>query len=555
MRRSSVESDGSNMATPPRAAAGWAWAYAWAEIICITALFAAAGAWAVPDVNEAHYLTKARHFSNPTWVAGDFFLETSEAHGVFYQFLGPLAVALTLEQAAWVGRWLGWLALACGFRHAAQPLLAAGAARLLAAAIFSLALRHTTAAGEWLIGGCEAKVFSWAMVLAAAGEIAWGRLAVAWVALAAATAAHPIVGGWGMGAMVLERCLTARTTLWQNTSPWNMRTGFLVVAGVLVAGVGIVPALSLTSGVEPDVRVAATHIYVVERLSHHLLVRTFADGFIARHVLAILLWAAVLRLSPSSPARQRAAGFTIAAIVLSAIGCGISLLEPVAPDMTYGLLRFYWFRLADGLVPLSLSLAVASLVWGGLWQFWQRIGMAAMICFLGADLFHESRHWPLPWRHTLVARSDSKMQAAAWQDICEWVRDNTPADACFLTPRGASTFTWRTGRREVVAWKNMPQDPKSLVEWRARIVDCFSHDGTLNALERSTVSLGLQRMQLVAQRYGANYAVVPADRVGPAPLDGSQPPLPWPLLYANAGYAVYHMTEIMPAEPRTDQPP
>jgi hypothetical protein len=67
-----------------------------AEIILITLLFAAAGAWPTPDTNEAHYLTKARHSANPSWGAGDFFLETPEAHGVFYRLLGPLAAALPL---------------------------------------------------------------------------------------------------------------------------------------------------------------------------------------------------------------------------------------------------------------------------------------------------------------------------------------------------------------------------------------------------------------------------------------------------------------------------
>jgi len=60
---------------------------------------------------------------------------------------------------------------------------------------------------------------------------------------------------------------------------------------------------------------------------------------------------------------------------------------------------------------------------------------------------------------------------------------------------------------------------------------------------------------LVAQRYGASYAIVPTDLAGPAHLHGSQTPLPWPLLHANAGYAVYHITEVFPTESRTAQPP
>ncbi len=43
------------------------------EIVAITAIFGAAGAWPVPVVNEVVYLTKARHAADPSWCAGDFF--------------------------------------------------------------------------------------------------------------------------------------------------------------------------------------------------------------------------------------------------------------------------------------------------------------------------------------------------------------------------------------------------------------------------------------------------------------------------------------------------
>ena len=54
------------------------------EIALIFLLFALYGAYAVPDTNEAHYLGKAAHFWNPNYVQNDFFLNSPDAHGVFY---------------------------------------------------------------------------------------------------------------------------------------------------------------------------------------------------------------------------------------------------------------------------------------------------------------------------------------------------------------------------------------------------------------------------------------------------------------------------------------
>lgn len=552
------KSDTTLAAASPR---GAVWGRFLVEVAAILGLFAAAGAWPAPDVNETAYLTKARHWADPSWCRGDFFLETPDAHGIFYRLLGPLAAALPLEQAAWIGRWLGWLALAVGFRHAVVPLLPATWPRIIAAALFSLALRHTTAAGEWVIGGCEAKVFAWALVLSGLGAFTRGRFAWSWLWLGAATALHPIVGGWAAVAMVASlawEIMQRRPRAAGPTLRWPV-VAALVLCGGLLAATAIVPALGLSAGADAATRAAAAKIHVVERLSHHLLPRTFADGMLARHLLAAAVWWLLSRLRADGSAASYADGATLDVawlrlrrFILAALGiavCGhiIAACELLAPAAVHGLLRFYWFRIADVAVPFGLAVTAASVLADDVCL--RRLVPAApalargVVCLLlAADLLHESRHWPLPGR-TLEARSDAKVDAASWRDACQWVAAHTPADACVLTPRGASSLTWRTGRREVVGWKNSPQDAVSLVAWRQRFVDCFSRDGSFTALERSTAALGADRMRLVADRYGATHAIVPCDLATAS--------LPVEKLYENRGYAVVKL----PADDRDSAAP
>jgi hypothetical protein len=523
-----------------------------AEIAIMAAIFAAVGAWPVPDINEAVYLTKARHHADPGWAAGDFFLETPDAHGVFYVLFGPLAAGMPLEQAAWIGRGLGWIALAIGFRHAIAALLATPWGRVVAAAMFAAALRHTTMAGEWVIGGCEAKVFAWALVLAAVGETAAGRLAIGWLLAGAATAVHPIVGGWAMVA-IAATWISSGGGISSGGAAARPRNAVAIgglVAGAALAACGVLPALGLSAGASVAERVAANRIYVVDRLSHHLLPGSFAEPLVARHLLAILAWWLLSRLAglPRSAAWSRVESFTLAAIAISLVGAAIACCESVAPDAAIGLLRFYWFRLADVMVPFSLAVSAAALLedeatcrrLGLLPPFAWRAVITILLC---ADMAGQSRHWPWPHADGVVPRADAKVDAAAWADICDWVNRNTPVDACFLTPRGAASFTWRTGRRDVVAWKNSPQDARSLVEWRRRIADCFSADGGLANMETSTVALGAERLREVADRYGADYVIAPlktleACRPGCVPMTTD---LPAERVHANAGYAVLRL--------------
>jgi hypothetical protein len=524
-------------------AAGWARAVA--ECAVVTAAFAAAAAWPTPDVNEAVYLTKARHAADPAWGRGDFFLETPDAHGIFYLVAGPLAAAVPLPQAAWIGRVAGWALLAIGFRQATVPLIASARYRVLAALLFSFALRNTTAAGEWVVGGCEAKVFAWAAALSCIGAVAAARFPAACFRGGVATAFHPIVGGWTLVATLatwlveLRRPTAAADAPRPGETPWTGRGAALVAGGVAAAALGLVPALGLTAGVDAATRAAATRIYVVERLSHHLLPRTFADGMIARHLLAAVVWWLLSRVVTPTPPRRRIAVLTGAALGISAVGVAISLLEPWAPTITCSLLRYYWFRLADVMVPFALATAFAEALSDaaacGRLTSWRPAWLrAAVVGLLGVDLAVQSLHWPLPGRTTVTARADSKVAAAAWADVCDWVRDHTPPDACFLTPRGAASFTWRTGRREVVSWKNSPQDAASLVAWRQRIVDCFSRSGSIVEMERSTASLGPERLREVAERYAADHLIVPVD----APLVEA---IPGERLHANGAYAVYRL--------------
>jgi hypothetical protein len=523
-----------------------AWGRAVAECLLVAAAFAASGAWPAPDVNEAVYLTKARHAADPAWGRGDFFLETPDAHGVFYLLMGPLAASVPLEQAAWIGRIAGWLLVAVGFRQATLPLLPAGWARVLAALLFSVALRHTTAAGEWVIGGCEAKVFAWAAALGGIGAVAAGRFSAACCACGVATAFHPIVGGWSLVAMVVtwgvERMRAEQSA--DRPRPvggWaSWRDVALISGGVAAAAAGVVPALKLTAGVDAVTRAAATKTYVVERLSHHLLARTFADGMIARHLLAVAVWWLLCFMVPATPARRRVSVFTWAALGISAAGVAVSLLEAWAPETAYAVLRYYWFRLADVAVPFALATTFAAALADGRSAARLAAGrpawlVAAVVGLLAIDLAVQSRHWPLPGRTAVAPRADNKLAADAWADICGWVREHTPPDACFLTPRGAASFTWRTDRREVVSWKNSPQDAASLVAWRKRIVDCFSRSDSLVEMERSTVSLGPDRLREVAERYAADHVIVPLD----APLIET---IPGERLHANEGYAVYRLS-------------
>ncbi|MGE3777249.1 MAG: hypothetical protein AB7F89_08700, partial [Pirellulaceae bacterium] len=73
----------------PRAASYFQ-AGGWLEWCLIFALLFVVGGTLPPDVNESHYLAKAKHYWNPDWCPGDPFLESADAHLAFYWLIGWL---------------------------------------------------------------------------------------------------------------------------------------------------------------------------------------------------------------------------------------------------------------------------------------------------------------------------------------------------------------------------------------------------------------------------------------------------------------------------------
>ena len=64
---------------------------------------------------------------------------------------------------------------------------------------------------------------------------------------------------------------------------------------------------------------------------------------------------------------------------------------------------------------------------------------------------------------------------AEWQDMCQWIEQNTPQTAKFWVPRDGHTFKWYAHRSDIGTWKNIPQDAESIVRWRKSMDDLYRY--------------------------------------------------------------------------------
>lgn len=495
-----------------------------AEVGLIFLVFFIHGAWAAPDVNEPHYLSKAKHYWDASWCARDFFCNTLDAHQVFYWTFGWISLWLPLGAMAWCGRLLTWGLLAWAWRRLSWALVPGRLYAVLSAALFVALNDRCHMAGEWLIGGVEAKGFAYVLVLLGLEALVRDRWVWAILAFGAASSFHAIIGGWSV---------VAAGVVWlaSRDRPPLVRLAPALFGGLLLALPGLASALALTWRVGADVVQEANRVYVCERLYHHLLPERFPPQFIVRHLLLIAAFVVLLRFAPRTTGFERLRSFVAAAVGMAAVGMTISLLVPVNLDLAAALLRYYWFRFSDVMVPLGVALVASAILrrWELTRPTWHAVGLLLAMVVAGGHLCQSI--W---WRH-LDPRPPADFALAnleAWREVCDWAAAETEPDAIFLTPRLAQTFRWYANRGEVVNRKDIPQDAMSIVEWwrRNRLV-YGSHSEDSGMWQESLAELGSQRVRQLGEEFGADYVitspypVLNLERVGPI----------------NASFAIYRL--------------
>ncbi len=452
----------------------------------------------VPGINESHYLPKAKHVWNANFAPGDLFLASHDSHLLSSALAGLAAIWLPLDTVAWIGRLTSWSLLAFAWLRLCQSLNIPRILSPFALVTWVLGIAYGHWAGEWVVGGFEAKAIAYPCVLLGIAAASIGNWQQTWLWLACAVAWHPVVGGWAGICVGLSWLLLPRLSQrFVQQLPW-------LALGVCIGLIGVGPAFSGLGGPSVIDNVSAAQVHVYMRLPHHLSPQLFAPE---RHTAAIVslvvlaISTLVYRLSISVRSRVACQNYRVLltsawfSVFFASIGWLIDWsLSNSRPDIAAPILRFYWFRWADAAVPLASSLVL-----------WKWLSMANS---LSGSPREETKSMPrphhrgllglalaastivllarLPWSETRVLPSADRLVVDSvgkidrqsvdrfvdWLAVCQWIRENSPHDSLWFTPKYQQTFKWYAQRAEVVCWKDVPQDNAAVIEWYHRIQRC-----------------------------------------------------------------------------------
>lgn len=544
------------------------WAIA-LETLLIFGVFFVYGAYTVPDVNEAHYLGKAASYWNPDYAPGDFFLDSPDAHAVFYFAFGWLTLFFPMNAVAWIGRVLTWGLLAVAWQRLSRAIVPQWGSALLSAAVLTCLMQYGSFAGEWVIGGVEAKGFAYVFLFFALGELARGRWNRAWVLLGFSAMFHVLVGGWGIVAAGLAwlilRSLDAPDA--PRSVPTIVSMLPALVGAFLLSMVAVVPLLLLNTGATPEMVKTANRVLVTERLAHHLLLSKMKPELLIRFGAMIVVWNFFCSRPRYSDADMRLRVFVFGAVLIAIAGWIINLFIAVAPDTVLNLLRFYFYRLVDVMLPVGCSLLAVEICRNPVPVSAQleskkekktkkggkntvgargsrrnrpeqpgvrRMALAVLCVVSVYQVYMSAQRMMTPAAPRSCVKAD---QYWAWRDICEKAAENTPPGETFMVPYNTRTFTWFSRRNVVCVWKDMPQDAESFVEWWNRIN--FLYYGTQlgeygepkYGRIRKFEETPRERFPQIARRFGVRYVVGPRGAISDA----------FPVVYENDAFSIWQI--------------
>ncbi len=492
-----------------------------------------------PDVNESHYLTKAKHYWNPDWCAGDIFLGSSFAHWIFYVLTGWLTKLFSLSIVAWIGRIVTWALLALAWQRFCWKLLPARGLSVLAAIFFLLLNERFHLAGEWVVGGFEAKGFAYFFVLMALGSIVSRDWRLAWPMLGCSMAFHVLVGGWAFIAAAFAWIAMQLTEFDESRSNRSrfQSTVFKIksqllpfCAGAAIGLLGLIPPLLADQAASPEHSTAARMIYVHHRIAHHLTFDSFPVLHVARFTV-IIVFCYLLSCWLKSRYRmmyRRMLPFYFFCIASLLISFGGLLLSGLAEQnqqlaqWSAGLLRLYWFRLSDFAIPAATAISSCLVIY--VWistdrRITTRLSCLVFIsCIVAATgllvvgKFADPR--PRADLRSLPKYDDDFDRTMDtyhnWIKACRWIAANTPEYATFITPHEQQTFKWYAGRSEIVCWKDIPQDSLGILEWDLRLKELYEPQ---RRYEEGLMWYSDEYLKEIANRYEATHLLIPQGTV------------------------------------------
>jgi hypothetical protein len=411
--------------------------------------------------NENDVIPYARAVYDNDWLPTDWYLNLQ----IPYRFLFSYVVGFFAEQFGFIptimgGRLLTYALMAFALFRLIQSIGLASRSvfPFVALVFFFKFFGNGNGASEWLIGGFDTKAFAYIFVILSLAALLSKRLKTAFLFAGFSLTFHMLVGIYH--AMCLGVCLLVFYRAYQPTIKDLIGACVFYLLAGSVGVYGVIDALFIQTS---EAGSLGWDIYVNKRVPHHLLPYRFPfEIWIKMAIFSVVNMLIVWRVK-HLVMRQ------LSAYALLTVGISMIGLLFYFTASNNAIMRFYFFRTSDVMLPLITLMNVCVLLFEWLRQkFESKLtwiqGAMVVLCALVSvpNIIDLQKTWTFEKGRFLVhTNADLPMS--------NWVKENTSNLSTFITVPNDEFFYLNYERSAYVTWKHSPQKADDLVEWNNRL--------------------------------------------------------------------------------------
>ncbi|AFZ36686.1 hypothetical protein Sta7437_3178 [Stanieria cyanosphaera PCC 7437] len=430
--------------------------------------------------NEVDVLPLAKQYADPAWIPQDWYLNQAAGYRLLFNNLaGWLIVNFGFLATSIIGRLICYCLVATGLVLIGQKLKLSLPFLILATICCTyLGYGQGAIAGEWFVGGLEAKAFAYGLILIAVAFMLRRRYLVMTLFLGLATSFHVLVGGWAFLTTLGWLCFRPSTRLSKLKE-----IGFLLLLIYCVTSVFAIPAVAQhllesesTSASTASISFSPSFIYVFLRLAHHLNPLSWDIFSWIKLIIYLLLLRRSMMLLHSQKDQQEMTRVNVIRLELGEFAL-ISLI-PFLGGLAIALfdrqgnwLQYYPFRFGDVMLPIIACLLTACTLESylskskkSLKRLVNRILIVILLIQTAIFIYQAVSLQQFP-----TVQQDVNPQ---WKAMSNWIREHTPKDAVIVShPIELVNFSWLTERGTIAKVKLFPQTDQKILEYYQRIDD------------------------------------------------------------------------------------
>jgi len=463
--------------------------------------------------NEAQILPNAKKMYYPNWLKNDWFLNLNTHYRLFFNLVvGSLTTILPLYIVSIVCRGIAYLLFSIIIVRFMTFIQIGTEFSIIV--IFFFSRYQSLIAGEWIIGQIEAKVFAYIFVLFGIYSLIhkqWFKVAVF---TGLAVSSHVLIGVYASFSMLLFMLLNMKEYRYEFKTILKVLPIFILFSGFGIYSI----ILNLVNNWGIDTSTASV-IYII-RSAHHLLPSYWISNKLGIFkVLASIIFLLSTVVIDKNTKRRTLAKLGLSSYSLFLIGLIFYLTGK------HNLLKYYWFRFPDTIVPLLCFLISFSFISEVVSRQAEREianikikNTVKISCFIISfilllkPLYNSGKIL----KKSIISRNPVYIEYYSnnYITLTDWIKHNTSENDIFLVSPTIDTFYIAANRAEYVSFKHVPQDETHVEEWYRRIKVCNNNEPlrsygfrNLSQIEENFYSLDDKKVNEICRENGIKYYV------------------------------------------------